>query len=88
MCTAAACVQWNSTVYTYHIHLISLNEISADLLFTMHREAAAAWHGAAHTDAHSDTHTHTSSITASAAVTVSAAERQLIVFCKLPDRTH
>lgn len=57
MCTAAACGQWNSTVYTYHIHLINPNEVSTGLLFTMHCWAAAARHGAT-THTHSDTHAH------------------------------
>lgn len=39
---AAARARWNSAVYTYHIHLISPNEISSDLLFTRHPWAAAA----------------------------------------------
>jgi len=47
-----ACVQRSSTVYTYHIHLISPNEISTDLLFTMHHWAASARH------THTHTHTH------------------------------
>lgn len=55
MCTAAACGQWNSTVYTYHIHLINPNEVSTGLLFTMHCWAAAARHGAT---THIQTYTH------------------------------
>lgn len=51
------CTVWSCSVYTYHIHLISLNEISTDLLFSMHHWAAAASHRAT-TNTYTNTHTH------------------------------
>lgn len=81
MCTTAACVQWNSTVYTYHIHLISPNEISTDLLFTMHRWAAAARHRATahihtYTQALRPTHTHARTPTAPPSVSESQCQQE------------
>lgn len=83
MCTAAACVLWNSTVYTYHIHLISPNEISTDLLFTMHRRAAAARHRAT-ACARRGMHTRAGSTAIGIRVTQCQQEREkLIVFLML-----
>lgn len=68
-----ACARWKSAVYTYHIHLISPNEISSDLLFTMHRWAAAVGRTAT-------THTQPEA-------PPSAGEREA-VFLMPPDHTH
>lgn len=88
MCTAVSCLQWKSTVYTYHIHLISPNEISTDLLFTMHRRATAARHRATthtHTCTQRCTHMHTHTQAALPSASESQCQRgreKLIVFLK------